>query len=95
MTLHRTILATAVPLLLVASLARSASADRQLHRRDGATPLVVERVAATEAGVQATVVSEGSILFLMDTLSTYVLSDFHVCQCTDHNCARDFSFLSS
>ena len=45
--------------ILVASLARSASADRQLHRRDGATPLVVERVAATEAGVQATVVSEG------------------------------------
>lgn len=53
-------LATTVPLLLVvASLSRDVSADRLLHRRDGAAPLVVERVAATGAGVQATVVSEG------------------------------------
>ncbi|MDC0429113.1 hypothetical protein OAL71_00900, partial [Phycisphaerales bacterium] len=33
--------------------------ERLLHRRDGAPPLVVERVAATADGVQATVVSSG------------------------------------
>jgi hypothetical protein len=35
------------------------SAERLLHRRDGAAPLVVERVAATADGVQATVISSG------------------------------------
>ena len=59
MTRRRSILATTVPIVLAASLASLATADRELHRRDGAAPLVVERVVATGAGVRATVVSEG------------------------------------
>jgi hypothetical protein len=35
------------------------SAERLLHRRDGASPLVVERIAATADGVQATVIASG------------------------------------
>ena len=46
-------------ILPVALLASPTAAERELHRRDGATPLVVERVAATGEGVRATVVSDG------------------------------------
>ena len=56
---RRSILATTVPIVLAASLASLATADRQLHRRDGAAPLVVERVSASSGGVRATVVAEG------------------------------------
>lgn len=59
MTPRRPNLATTVSIVVAASLASGATADRELHRRDGAAPLVVERVAATGAGVQATVRSEG------------------------------------
>ena len=56
---RRSILSTTVPIVLAASLASLATADRELHRRDGAAPLVVERVSASSGGVRATVVSEG------------------------------------
>ena len=36
-----------------------ATEERMLHRRDGGAPLVIERVAATADGVQATVISSG------------------------------------
>lgn len=65
MKLRPSILPTTVPIVVaafaasIASFTTAATADRELHRRDGAAPLVVERVTAAGEGVRAMVVSDG------------------------------------